>query len=91
MAQSDGKVIVGGSAVVSTGSRDFALVRFNFDGSVDTGFGTDGKVTTDMGGTSEYSYRIRLWRDPNCATCPEKIYLAGGTNVGAAFARYLTQ
>lgn len=90
-SQSDGKVILGGSASLTSNSRDFALVRFNFDGTVDETFGTEGKVTTDMGGTSEYSAKLVVWRDPECATCPEKIYLAGGTNVGAAFARYLTQ
>src|SRR5438270_205122 len=30
---------------------NFALARYNADGSLDTGFDTDGKVTTDFGGS----------------------------------------
>ena len=42
--QADGKIVmVGGSG------SDFILARFNADGSLDTGFGIEGKVTTDMG------------------------------------------
>ena len=40
--QSDGKIIVAG-----TSGQDFALVRYNTDGSLDTTFDTDGKVTTN--------------------------------------------
>ena len=29
---------------------DFALARYNADGSLDTSFDGDGKVTTDFGG-----------------------------------------
>ena len=42
--QSDGKLLIGGSAYGS--SNDFALVRYNIDGTLDTAFGGDGKVTT---------------------------------------------
>ena len=41
--QSDGKIIVAGSS-----GDDFAVVRYNIDGSLDTTFDTDGKVTTDI-------------------------------------------
>jgi len=30
--------------------RDFALARYNPDGTLDTGFSGDGKQTTDLGG-----------------------------------------
>src|SRR5713101_3778201 len=43
--QADGKVLVAGSSDRGLGS-DFALVRYNPDGSLDPTFGTDGKVTT---------------------------------------------
>ena len=42
--QSDGKIVVAGSA-----ANDFALVRYNTDGSLDTSFDTDGKTTTNIG------------------------------------------
>ncbi|WP_328836466.1 calcium-binding protein [Streptomyces europaeiscabiei] len=46
--QPDGKVVVIGD--VGQTSFDFALARYNPDGSLDTTFGGDGKVTTDLGG-----------------------------------------
>jgi uncharacterized delta-60 repeat protein len=41
--QPDGKIIVAGNI-----SGDFGLMRFNTDGSLDNGFGTNGLVVTDM-------------------------------------------
>jgi uncharacterized delta-60 repeat protein len=47
-AQRDGKIVVAGSAEV--GSVDqFALVRYNSDGSLDTSLNSSGKVTTAVG------------------------------------------
>ena len=49
--QSDGKIVVAGGALsFSTVWFDFALVRYNIDGSLDTTFDGDGMVTTDFGG-----------------------------------------
>src|ERR1700687_4729567 len=46
--QPDGKIVVAGSAFnVVTGNNDFALARYNPDGSLDSSFGNGGKVTTD--------------------------------------------
>jgi uncharacterized delta-60 repeat protein len=45
--QSDGQIVVGGSAVVSGGDR-FALARYNSDGSLDASFGNAGLVTTQF-------------------------------------------
>src|SRR4051794_18829946 len=41
--QSDGKIIAVGSSSLATSS--FALARYNTDGSLDTTFGSGGKVT----------------------------------------------
>jgi uncharacterized delta-60 repeat protein len=43
----DGKIVVGG--VTGLYPTDSGLMRFNTDGSVDTTFGTEGRVITDMG------------------------------------------
>lgn len=52
--QSDGKIIVAGFAQDTTGSiQDFAIVRYNSDGSLDNTFGTGGIVTTDFGGNGD--------------------------------------
>jgi uncharacterized delta-60 repeat protein len=46
--QPDGKIIAAG--VGESENCDFALARYNPDGSLDTSFGSDGKVTTDFSG-----------------------------------------
>lgn len=45
-------VSLSGGKVIATGeaSSDFAAARFNSDGSLDTAFGTSGKVRTDFFG-----------------------------------------
>src|ERR687896_174979 len=47
--QGDGKSVSAGLAGVS-GTDDFALARYNSDGSLDPTFSGDGKVTTDFAG-----------------------------------------
>lgn len=49
VVQSDGKFLLAG--ISNNGSNnDFALVRYNSDGSLDNSFGTNGVVTTDITG-----------------------------------------
>jgi uncharacterized delta-60 repeat protein len=43
--QADGKIVVAGSTFIGP-DWDFAVVRYNTDGSLDTTFGGDGKVST---------------------------------------------
>jgi uncharacterized delta-60 repeat protein len=45
--QADGKIIVAGPALTSA-DVDFAVVRYQADGSLDTSFGTNGKVFTNL-------------------------------------------
>jgi uncharacterized delta-60 repeat protein len=49
--QADGRLIAAGSTGVSNGT-DFALARYNPDGSLDGTFGTGGIVTTDLSNAS---------------------------------------
>jgi uncharacterized delta-60 repeat protein len=48
--QSDGKLVVAGGVFTSSGGfdNDFALARYNPDGTLDSTFGTGGIVTTDF-------------------------------------------
>lgn len=77
--QSDGKILVAGSSGV-----DFALARYLPDGSLDSSFDTDGKVTTDFG-ASDRSKAVAIQADG-------KILVAGVTPAGwnFALARYNT-
>ena len=50
--QSDGKILVAGHS--STAGNNFAVVRYNANGSLDTSFGAGtGKVDTNFGGSSD--------------------------------------
>jgi uncharacterized delta-60 repeat protein len=65
--QPDGKIIaVGNTALNRTtnGNGDFALVRYNADGSIDGSFGIFGKVDTDVGGSqNDFAKAVALQSD----------------------------
>jgi uncharacterized delta-60 repeat protein len=62
--QPDGKILVGGSAAnTNTNGTDYGLARYNTDGSLDQGFGTNGKVLTDVGGQGDFISAIALQPD----------------------------
>ncbi len=77
--QSDGKIVVAGYSNAS-GSYDFAVVRYNADGSLDTNFSDDGKLTTDLGG-SDYGRSVAIQSDGN-------IVVAGYSGTDLAVVRY---
>ena len=63
VVQSDGKIVAGGAAVSSGADYDaevFALVRYNADGSLDTAFDGDGRVTTAMGAFRDEIYDLAI-------------------------------
>jgi uncharacterized delta-60 repeat protein len=85
--QSDGKIVVAGfsesGADITT--SDFALARYNPDGTLDMSFGTDGKVVTDFAGSRDTATGVAIQPDG-------KIVAAGrsqnGTETDFALARY---
>ncbi|MFI3137636.1 MAG: FG-GAP-like repeat-containing protein [Methylococcaceae bacterium] len=83
--QADGKILLGGWGFVTTGG-DFALVRYNSNGSLDISFDGDGKVTTDLGGYDS-GYSVAVQADG-------KILLGGesynGNGYDSALVRYNT-
>jgi uncharacterized delta-60 repeat protein len=60
--QSDGKIVVVGSARVGA-NDDFAIVRYNVNGTLDTSFGTLGKVTTDINGGTDAAHGVAIQSD----------------------------
>jgi uncharacterized delta-60 repeat protein len=74
--QSDGKIVVAGSARHSTGGRSFVLIRYNADGSFDSTFGVGGKVFAGFGDFDE-AKDLSIQPDG-------KIVATGATNSGAA-------
>lgn len=60
--QPDGKVLVAGEAHAGA-AGDFALVRYQPDGSLDAGFGVGGRLTTDVSGGSDGAHAVLVQPD----------------------------
>ena len=61
--QADGKIVVAGWSDAG-GSYDFALVRYTTEGRLDAGFGSGGKVLTDLGrGSDDRAYAVAVQKD----------------------------
>lgn len=77
--QSNGKIIVGGYSGLYP-NNDFAVIRYNSNGSLDNTFGSSGSVLTDFG-TYDYGQSVAIQGDG-------KIVMAGYSNDKFALARY---
>ncbi|HJP65391.1 MAG TPA: delta-60 repeat domain-containing protein, partial [Actinomycetota bacterium] len=72
--QPDGKIVA-----IGNGDGEFAVARYNSDGSLDSSFDGDGKVLTDFGSGFDGAYCGALQSDG-------KIVAAGSAGNGAKFA-----
>ena len=85
--QSDGKIVVAGYSFKPGGKdrAEFTVLRYNPDGTLDSGFGESGKVTSEIGDSSDSANSVALQDDG-------KIVVAGYTfapgNNDFAVARY---
>lgn len=61
--QADGKIVASGWADPGGANVQFAMARYNADGSLDAGFGTGGKVTTDFFGANDVGWSLLLQGD----------------------------
>ena len=85
--QPDGKIVVVGAAIIGS-TFDFAVARYNTNGTLDTTFDGDGKVTTPITTTGQgYDYAQSVAVQPD-----GKIVVGGhtsdGTNLQFAAVRY---
>src|SRR5262249_14615303 len=90
--QENGKIVVMGETLVGVSQSDgtlvydFALARYNNNGTPDTSFGTSGKVTTDFAGGNDVPFSVAVQPDGN-------IVVAGGATINGraefALARYV--
>ena len=85
--QADGKILVTGTTVPPGAGADFALARYNSDGSLDTTFGTDGKVTTDFG-SQDSAGSVAIQADGKIVVTG--VSIQPGTGYDFALARYNT-
>ncbi|WP_142683029.1 hypothetical protein [Chitinophaga polysaccharea] len=82
--QSDGKIVVGGQTYSNQTHDDFALIRLNSNGNIDSTFGDSGVVTTNVsmsGSSMDYLKVITLQPDG-------KIIAVGTTYNTLALIRY---
>jgi uncharacterized delta-60 repeat protein len=76
--QSDGKIVAAGVSLVN-GSDEFALARYDTDGSLDPSFGIEGKVLTDFGnGSNDAAKAVVIQAD-------DKIVAAGSAGSVSSF------
>ena len=69
----DGKIVVVGTAAKPTGGSEFALLRLNADGTLDTGFGQGGLVTTSFSPGDDIPVAVFVESD-------DSIYVAGAVD-----------
>jgi len=77
VAMSGGKTLVAGSVNIN-GNSDFALARYNADGTLDSTFGSGGFITTDFGSSADAAYAMAVQSDG-------KIVLVGQTQSFSTF------
>jgi uncharacterized delta-60 repeat protein len=77
--QQDGKIVLAGESTIN-GDRDFALARYNTNGTLDPSFGTGGRLTTTFG-NNDVAFSVAVQPDG-------KIVTAGFGLFKFALARY---
>jgi uncharacterized delta-60 repeat protein len=87
--QPDGKIVVAGSNFAPNG--DFAVARYNPDGSLDAAFGTGGLVLTDIdGGSADQGRAVALQADGKIVVVGETVGTGSPSNQDWAVVRYNT-
>ncbi len=84
--QTDGKIVVAGTSY-NGNDFDYALVRLNIDGSIDTLFDFDGKVITSLSVNDDLPTCIAIQPDGKIIVAG---YTTDGSHTGTSMARYLT-
>ncbi|MEC3918804.1 hypothetical protein [Nocardia sp. CDC160] len=74
--QSDGKIVAAGTSHGTTGGDNIAVSRYTSDGTLDTGFGDGGRVSTDLGSQADHANAVAL-------TSEGRIVIAGSTHDSA--------
>ena len=85
--QSDGKIIAAGHIVTGTIIIDFMLARYNSNGTLDSSFGTGGKVTTDFNGGIDEAYALAIQSDGKIVAAG-RAFNATGDSTDFGLARY---
>ena len=84
--QKDGKIVAVGYAA-NGASYDFAVARYNTDGSLDKTFSSDGIQTTNIGSSNNRANAVAIGADGKIVVAG---YTSNGTNKDFAVVRYNT-
>lgn len=87
--QSDGKIVISGTIANAITGADFCVARYQPDGTLDSGFQTDGHATTDLGSSNEYPNTMTLQSDDKIILTGFADFSATGGNLDFAIVRYL--
>ena len=83
--QPDGKILLAGYCNIGVSNEDFCIARFNSDGTLDTTFGSGGKVIQPIGSANDKGFSLAIQSDG-------KILLGGyclnGSNTDFCIARF---
>ncbi len=82
----EGKIVVAGHTSTSSAGHDFALVRFNQNGTLDQSFGTGGKVVTPVSSDHDDALAVALDADHRIVAAGSTWRLSSVTDF--ALARY---
>ncbi len=61
--QSDGRIVIAGSAEDAVTGIDFMVARYLTDGTLDPSFGTGGVITTDISGFDDIAHAVGIQSD----------------------------
>ncbi|MBK7566660.1 MAG: hypothetical protein IPI31_02435 [Bacteroidetes bacterium] len=86
--QPDGKIVIGGGAITDV-FTDFALLRFNMNGSLDTTFGDMGIMVTSIGPFNDFCHSLALQEDGKIVAIGHTYLNSIGSETICALARYL--
>ena len=88
VVQTDGKIVIAGMSFIGS-NYDFAIARYNPDGTLDNTFDGDGKVTTSIGTADDICYAVALQSDGKIVAAG-RTGNAGGSDNDFALVRYNT-
>lgn len=90
LLQPDGKIIVVGASINILMNTDFAVVRYNSNGTLDSTFGSGGTLTTDFSGYEDIAFAAVLQSDGKIIAAGYSSQNSSGSVKYFALARYNT-
>lgn len=81
--EDDGKILIAGTSETAGGNYDLSVIRLNVDGSLDTSFGNEGKVTVDFEGGRDAAQTVGVRRGGSILVTGSAVNAEGNTDIAA--------